>query len=145
MGTVYMHNIGALIAIATSVPPQAAAATVNGAGIDRLLHNLPLSCVLHQVLGAETGSPTGVSIQSKLQHSPDDATWTDYTPPGATTVAETAALTAASTENSLPIDLSSAQRYVRAVALITFTGGTSPTIQIVVDIVFGGEQLLPAA
>lgn len=138
------HNIGAFVAVATSVAPQAASGNVNGGGIDRFAHNLALSCVLHNVLGATSGAPSSFTSQAKLQHSPDDSTWTDYDPPGSATVAETVALTAASTENSVAIDLSSANRYVRAVALNTFTGGTSPTVLQTCDIVFGGEPLLAA-
>jgi len=144
MNTATQHNIGAYVAVATSVLPQAASANVNGNGIDRLAHNLPLSCVLHQVIGAETGAPSAVSVQTKLQHAPDNATWADYDPPGSSTVAETAALTAVNTESSVAIDLSSANRYVRAVSLITLTGGSSPTIEVAADIVFGGEPLAPA-
>jgi hypothetical protein len=144
MNTVTQHNIGALIALATSVLPQAASANVNGSGIDRLAHNLPLSCVVHQVVGAVTGAPSTISAAAKLQHSPDNSTWADYVPPGAASVGQTAALTAVSTEASVAIDLSSANRYVRAVALVSFTGGTSPTILTAVDIAFGGEPLDPA-
>jgi hypothetical protein len=144
MNIVTQHNIGALLALATSVLPQAAAASVNGAGVDRMAHGMPLSCVLHQVAGAESGAPTAVSVQTKLQHSADNSTWADYDPPGSATVAQTAALAAASSENAVAIDLSSANRYVRAVTTIAFTGGTSPTILVAADIVFGGEPLLPA-
>ncbi len=144
MNTATQHNIGAFVAVATSVLPQAATGTVNGSGLDRAAHNMALSCVLHQVVGAETGAPTAISSIAKLQHAPDNATWTDYDPPGPATVAETAALSAVSTENSVSIDLSSANRYVRGVALVTLTGGTTPTLEIAVDIVFGGETLVPA-
>jgi hypothetical protein len=138
------HNIGAFVAVQTGVLPQAATAAVNGASIDRAAHNMALSCVLHQVLGAATGAPTGVSVVTKLQHSPDNATWADYTPPGASSVAVTPALTAVSTENSLAIDLASANRYIRPVTTPTLTGGTSPTILVAADVVLGGEQLLPS-
>jgi len=144
MNTATQHNIGAYIAVATSILPQAATASVNGVGLDRLAHNLPLSCVLHAVVGAETGAPSAVSVQTKLQHAPDNATWADYDYPGSTTVAQTAALTGVNTEASAPIDLSSANRYVRAVSTITLTGGTSPTIEVAADIIFGGEPLGPA-
>lgn len=145
MNPATQHNIGAYVAVATSVLPQAATANVNGVWIDRFAHNLPLSCVLHQVTGAETGAPTGASVQTKLQHSPDNGTTiADYIPPGATTVAQTAVLSAVNTENSVAIDLSSANRYVRAVSLITLTGGASPTIEVAADIVFSGEPLEPA-
>jgi hypothetical protein len=138
------HNVGAYVAVATSVAPQAASAAVNGSSISRLAHNLALSCVLHLMAGAEAGSPTGASVVAKLQHSPDGATWADYTPPGAASVAQTAALTAVNTETSLAIDLSSANTYVRAVVTPTLTGGTSPTILLAADLVFGGESLGPA-
>jgi hypothetical protein len=142
MNTSLQHNIGGYVAVATSVLPQSATGNVNGSGLDRLAHNNALSCVLHVVAGADSGSPSTLSVQAKLQHAPDNSTWTDYDPPGQSTVGETAALTAVNTEVSVAIDLSSADRYVRAVALVSFTGGTSPAIQVAADIVFGGEQLL---
>ena len=145
MNTTTQRNIGAYIKTATSVLPQAASAAVDGNSIDRFAHNLPLSCVLHNAIGADTGSPTGISVVSKLQHSPDNSSWADYTPPGGSSVATTAALTAVNTENDLAIDLSDADRYIRAVTTPTLTGGTSPTIEVVTDIVLGGEALLPAA
>lgn len=145
MSVALQRNVGAFIAVVTSVLSQSANAAVNGASIDRQAHNMPLSCVLHNGVGAASGSPTGISVVSKLQHSPDNSTWTDYTPPGSSSVATTAALTAASTENSLAIELSSANRYIRAVTTPTLTGGTSPAIQLFTDIVLGGEALQPAA
>lgn len=145
MNIASMRNIGAFAALVTSVFPQAAGSAVNGTSIDRFAHNMPLSCVLHTVVGAEAGSPTAISVVSKLQHSPDDSTWADYDPPGSSTVAESAALTAADTENGLAIDLSAADRYIRAVTTPTLTGGTSPTVEVVADLILGGEPLLPAA
>lgn len=138
-------NIGAFVAIVTSVSPQSsAAATVDGGTIDRAAHQLPLSCVLHQVVGADTGSPSAVSVQTTLQHSPDNSTWSNYTDPATGSTAQTAALTAVSTENVLAVDLSSAYRYIRAATVVGFTGGTSPTIEVAVDFVLGGENPLPA-
>ncbi len=145
MNPATQHNIGGFVVVATSILPQVATGNVNGSSIDRFAHNLPLSCVLHQLVGAASGSPTGVSVQTKLQHSPDNATWTDYLPPGSTTVAQTAVLTTASAENAAPVDLSSAARFVRAVSIITLTGGTSPSIVVGADIVLAGETLLAAA
>lgn len=145
MNTVTQHNIGALVALATSVLPQAASAAVTGNSIDRFAHNLPLSGVIHQVVGAETGSPTGVSVVTKIQHSPDNATWADYTQPGGSSAATTAALTAVNTENSLAVDLASANRYVRLVTTPTFTGGTTPTILVTADLILSGEPFDQAA
>ncbi|MDE1914737.1 MAG: hypothetical protein KGJ57_17440 [Sphingomonadales bacterium] len=145
MSTVALqHNIGAFIALASSVLPQAASASVNGSGLDRAAHNGALSCVLHAATGAITGSPTTTSVTTKLQHSADNSTWADYVAPGAAAVAATSAITAASTDASVAIDLSSANRYIRAVSTIAFTGGSSPTVQVAADIAFGGETLRPA-
>lgn len=145
MSIASQRNIGAFIGVVTSVAPQAATAeTINGTAIDRFAHNMPLSCVLHQVTGAETGAPTTASVQTKLQHSADDSAWSDYVQPGDSAVAETSALTAANKENSFAIDLSSASRFIRAVSIVAFTGGTSPTIEVAADIVLGGEAVNPA-
>ena len=54
---VALHNIGSLVVPVTSVFPQnAAAGTINGASIDRVSHNMANSCVLHQVVGADSGA-----------------------------------------------------------------------------------------
>ena len=145
MNTASQRNIGAFIAAVTCVLPQAASAAVDGSSIDRFAHNLPLSCVIHQAVGAETGSPSGVSVVTKLQHSQDDSTWSDYVQPGDSSVIETAALTAVNTQNSVAVDLSSAYRYIRPVTTPTFTGGTSPTIEAATTVILGGEALAPAA
>lgn len=143
MNIATQRNIGAFIAVATSVLPQAASAAVNGSSIDRVSHSMAQSCVLHTVLGADTGSPSAISVVSKIQHSPDNSTWTDYEPDGVT-VAASAALTAIDTENGLAVDLTAADRYIRVVTTPTLTGGTSPTVQVAADVVLGGENTLPA-
>lgn len=141
---VAQHNIGALVVPVTSVFPESAAAgTINGASIDRTLHNLAGSCVLHQVVGAESGAPTTTSVQTTLQHSPDNSTWSNYQI--GSTVQQTAALTAASGENTAAIDLTGAYRFIRAVTVVAFTGGTSPAILVAADIILGGERELAAA
>lgn len=137
-------NIGAIVAEVTSVFPQSSTgATIDGASIDRFAHQGALSCLLHQSVGAVSGSPSTVSVQSTLQHSPDNSTWTNYEPDGVT-VQQTAALTAATDENSVAIDLSSAYRYIRSVTVVAFTGGSSPAAVVQADIVLGGQQLAPA-
>jgi hypothetical protein len=140
---VAQHNIGSLVVPMTSVFPQnAAAGTINGASIDRVSHNMANSCVLHQVVGADSGAPTALSVQTKLQHSPDNTNWSDYQIN--TVTQETAALTAVSSENTAAIDLTSANRFIRAVAIVAFTGGSSPEILVAADIVLGGERELAA-
>jgi hypothetical protein len=138
-----LHNIGAEIDAVTSVVPQSASAgTINGATIDRMAHNMPLSCLLHQVAGAVSGAPSAVSVVSTLQHSPDGSTWAAYQPDGANNAA-TPALTAASTENALAVDLHAANRYIRVSTVVGFTGGTSPAVLVAADVILGGEKNLP--
>lgn len=139
-----MKNIGALVDVVTSVEPQSsAAATINGTGIDRQLHGNALSCVLHTIEGAVSGAPSASSVQSKLQDSADNSTFADYKPDGVN-VAQAAALSAANTENGLAVDLTNARRFIRAVTVVGFTGGTSPSALVAADIVLAGERTLPA-
>ena len=148
-----MRNIGELLAAVTSVFPQSSGATtINGAAVDRLAHSDALSCVLHQVVGAIGGAPTSFTVQTVLQHAPDNGSGA----PGAfanlvesvgglpATTQQTGVATVANTEQSLNIDLSAANRWLRAVTTITFTGGTAPTALVAADIVLGGEQENPA-
>ncbi|MDE3038767.1 MAG: hypothetical protein KGJ21_10010 [Pseudomonadota bacterium] len=143
MNSSFQHNIGSYVVPVTGIFPESASAgTINGASIDRVAHNMPQSCVLHQVTGAETGAPTAASVLTKLQHSPDNSTWSDYQINS--TVQETAALTAANSENTASIDLGGAYRYIRPVMIVSFTGGTSPAILAAADIILGGERELTA-
>ena len=141
MSLSHIHNVGSYVVPVTSVFPESASAgTINGSSIDRTLHNLPNSCVLHQVVGAESGAPTTTSVQTTLQHSPDNSTWSNYQI--GSTVQQTAALTAANSEDTAAIDLGGAYRFIRAVTAVAFTGGTSPAVLVAADIILGGEREL---
>jgi hypothetical protein len=59
-------------------------------------------------------------------------------------VAQTPALTAANTDNALPVDLSSAFRYIRSVTTVAFTGGSGPAALVAADVILGGEPKLAA-
>ena len=141
---VTQRNIGSLVFPVTGVFPQTAAAgTVNGVSIDRTLHNLPNSCVLSQAAGSVSGAPTALNVQTTLQHSPDSAAWSNYQVGGVTQ--QTAALTAANSANAAPIDLTGAYRFIRTVTVVTFTGGTTPTVPVTTNVILGGERVLAAA
>ena len=115
-----VHNIGSYVVPVTGILPESAVAgTVNGASIDRMLHNMPSSCILHQIVGAVAGAPTALSVLTKLQHSPDNATWSDFQINA--TVQATAALTAVNSENNASIDLGAAYRYILPVMTVSFT------------------------
>lgn len=140
---VTQRNIGALVALVTSIPPESSSGgAINGTAIDRTFHGLANSCVLHQMVGAVSGAPTAVSVQTKLQHSPDNTTWSDFQINGTTQSAP--ALTAANSEDSLAIDLTTAYRFIRAEMTVAFTGGTTPAAVVASDLVLGGERVLAA-
>lgn len=141
---VTQRNIGSMLSIVTSVLPQSSAAgTVTGSSIDRQAHSLAGCCVLHQVAGAVTGAPSAISIITKLQDSADNSSFADYKPDGVN-VATNVAITAASTENSLSVDLTLARRYIKAITTVAFTGGTTPAASIAADVILSGENTLAA-
>lgn len=141
---VLQHNIGAYAVEVSSVRPVAsAAATINGASIDRQAHSMPLSAIMRTSTGAETGAPSAVSVQSTLQHSPDNSTWTNFLFDG-TNTAQGAAIAAVNTDQNYAVDLALAYRYVRISTVVGFTGGTSPTIGVSAGLILGGEQTVQA-
>jgi hypothetical protein len=140
----YLHNVGSLVALATGIAPESSSGgTINGGAIDRIAHGLANSAVLHQMVGADSGAPTTISVQTKLQDSADGAAFADFKPDGVN-VAATAALTAVSSENSVAIDLTTARRFIRPVMTVGFTGGTTPAALVASDLVLGGERTLAA-
>ena len=140
---VTQRNIGALVALVTVLPPESSSGgTLNGSTIDRILHGLANSCVLHQMVGTVSGAPTALSVQTALQHSPDGQTWSPFQINGWTP--QTAALTAANTDGTVSIDLTAACRFIRPVMTVAFTGGTTPAALVAADLVLAGERELPA-
>lgn len=130
------RDIGAYVKTAGSVVPQnSAAATVNGTAVDRTGYE---SCVLQGLVGAATGTPTAVSVTFKLQESADGSTgWADVTDASVEATAENSAVEA-------DVNLAGALPYVRVVATVAFTGGTSPTIDVAGLLTLGGADSLPA-
>ena len=137
------RNIGALVALVTSIAPESSSGgTINGNAVDRSLHGLANSCVLHQMVGAVSGAPTTLAVQTALQHSPDGVTWIPFQINAAPQ--QTAALAAADSENGVAIDLTTAYRFIRPEMTVTFTGGTTPSALVAADLVLGGERVLAA-
>lgn len=143
---VTQFNIGAYAVPVSAVRPQSASAgIINGSTIDRFAHGTALSCVLFQNVGVISGSPTASTVQATLQHSPDGSTWTNYAPSNQNGAAQqTAVIAAGSSDSNVAINLSSAYRFVRAVTVVGFTGGTTPAVLVAATLVLGGEQTLPA-
>jgi hypothetical protein len=146
MDIVSQLNIGALAVPTSGVRPQSASAgAINGASVDRAARNMPLSCLLHQNVGALGGAPSTTSVVTKLQDSADNSSFADYAPANQNNVVQAcAALTATNTDNAVGINLSSARRYIRAVTTVAFTGGTAPTALVAATLVVAGENLVPA-
>lgn len=118
-----------------AIRPQAAAAgAVNGLSVDRLGFE---DAVLMVSVGAVAGSPTAQTVDVKVQDSADGTTWADV---AGLTVEQ---ITAADTSKDLGINLSPLRRYIRAVATVAFTGGTTPNIQLAVDIALGKSRVEP--
>lgn len=131
-----VRDIGAYIKAVSGIAPRAddGTAQVDGNTIDRSGY---FSLVAHCQTGAVTGAPTAVSVEFKVQESDDGTTWTDV--PGASVT-----LTAADSSGEIDVNLETAKKNVRVVANSTFTGGTSPTVEIASAVILGGAEVLPA-
>jgi hypothetical protein len=145
-GVARQRNIGAFIIPVTSVDVQSSgAATINGSAIQLAAHGYPQSAVVHQRVGALSGTPSTTSVVTKVQTSADGSTnWTDYTDPDTGVVAATPAVTAATLGSRINVDLSNALEWIRLVTTIAFTGGSSPAALVYASAIFGGEPNNPA-
>jgi hypothetical protein len=126
-----------------NVPVATVAATLTGAAIDRLGLN---ACILDAEAGAVTGAPTSFTLDTKLQDSADGSTgWADFVPvTGTAASGAVAQITAASTRKRKSISLLKAKRYVRAVSVVAFVGGTAPTLGVASVVVLGAPDTTPA-
>lgn len=146
MNIASMYDGGSRINVQQSIVPAAvAASTVNGTGIDRAgvtADQEYFSGVLEVSLGATTGAPTTISVAVSLQDSSDNSTFaavgSSFGGPIAITTATAASQVVTANFNGLGL-----RRYVRAVAVVSFTGGTSPTIVVGANIVLCGAAKAP--
>lgn len=136
MSNLNLSGIGPELKIQTGTAPVAGTAgTVNGTGFDRLGFN---SCVLDVECGAATGSPSSFTLDVKLQHS--DASGSGYAD---LTGAAVAQITAAGRKRK-SVNLAGAKRYIRAVTVVTLTGGSTPTLPNAAIVILGGADSVPA-
>lgn len=141
-----MHkdDIGGEVKVVKSLAPAArSAGAVNGAVIDVRGFN---SAILHVQAGAETGTPTGRTLDSKVQGSLDGSTgWADLVPstpyPGSA-VAAIAQITAVNTERSKSFPLEGVN-YIRETQTPAFTGGTAPTLLTSSEFILGAARSTP--
>lgn len=96
-------------------------------------------------VGAVTGAPTTQSTTIKVQHS-DDATFaTDVNDaPASAYLDSIPTLTADNSSANFDIDLVGLKRYIRVVATVSFTGGTTPAQYVASSIVLGDGTNQPA-
>lgn len=129
-----MVDPGASIKSVLGVAPQSSqAATVNGAAIDRAGY---MGALVTGLTGTATGSPTTQSTTYKVQDSADGSTgWADYN-------TSATALTANDGVKEISVDLRGAKKYIRVVAVVAFTGGSTPAQLIGATVgLTGGERL----
>lgn len=118
---------------------------LTGAAIDRAPLEYPLSCVLASFFEATLQSGATLTLTTKIQHSPDNSTWTDFATEAATVVA-TGPSGGGQVIGTHPlnIDLSGANEYVRAYALPVLSATGTDTAVVVAAVCFGGEAELPS-
>lgn len=129
------RDVGSFIRSVPAIRPQAtAAATINGAAIDRL--GL-MSGVVHAVTGAATGTPTSLTYTVNLQDSADGSTGWAAVPD------TTFVVSAANAEAEFNVNLDRTRRFIRVVGVVAFVGGTTPNLNIAATVTLGGGSVKP--
>lgn len=132
-----MRDVGSFIKPVVGVKPTNDTGTViNGAAIDRTGFE---SCVLHVATGAATGSPTGQTLNAKLQDSDTSGgTFVDITGAAITEIAADDGV------EEVDVDLSGVKAFIRVVQTMVLTAGTSPAWPVKSDVILGGPVEVPA-
>lgn len=136
-----LTDVGSHITNSVSITPRAqTAATVEGSGIDRCApgDQQYQSCQLFVSVGPTTGTPDSFSVAVTMEDSADNLSFAAMSPAVAITT-----ITAINTSQYVNVNLKGARRYVRAVAVVAFVGGTSPTVGIAANVTLGGATKLP--
>lgn len=141
-----MRDIGSHIRVVDAiVPTNASAGTVTGTGIDRygLGNDGEMSCVLRGSRGADAGGASPHSVAYAVEHSTASGSGYVALNDRDGNAIVIAANTTDDSGSEVSIDLSGADRYIRVVATVVLTGGTSPTLPIAAMLVFGGALVKP--
>ncbi len=133
-----MSDIGGLIQVEIGHHPQNdTRSTVNGTGIDR--QDLA-SVTLFAFSGAATGTPATQLFDAKLQHSTlIGSAYVDVTDGAVTQIA------ADDGSAYVDVDCTGLNQFVRVVATVAFTGGSSPEWPVATTLIFGGARTEPVA
>jgi len=128
------------------------AGAINGTGIDckQDVDGPFESAIAVASLGTAAGTPTAESLVIKIQHSDSSGSgYTDYADESGSTVATATGIASAAPATNdgariqLAVRLKNAKRYVRIVATLGFTAGTSPTNGVVLGWIVGGGPRVP--
>lgn len=122
--------------VAALRPVSQAAGTVNGLVIDRKDFE---DAMLAVSAGAASGSPSALTVNVKIQTG-DAADGSGMADVAGVAITE---ITAVNTERNLAVDLLPLKRYVRAVATVGFTGGSSPEILLAAMLTLGNAKVEP--
>jgi hypothetical protein len=120
------------------IEPQATDTTLNGTAIDITGYEDAMAIIS---VGAASGTPTGYTVDAKIQESADGSTgWADITGAAITQIVDTDDVTA-----EVKVDLRRAARkgYIRVVLTAALTGGSSPAIPVCATFVLGTPTYAP--
>jgi hypothetical protein len=135
-------DIGAYIKALINILSTAATAEVDGAAIQLIGPGYDYqSAVISVAVGTPSGSPTSFSVAANIQDSPDGSTsWADFNLPSG----QITPIAAANGQATAKINVRGSRGFIRAKAVPTFVGGTSPAIPIAATVVLGGTTEHPA-
>jgi hypothetical protein len=134
------------VLLGCSLDPQSNSTTavaVNGNKVDTLGGD---NAALYARCAAATGSPTGFTVVFKVQESANGTSgWSDALDNTGTVIGFTLDCHAAAAEKLARIEGLglNRQRYLRAVATPTITGGSSPAAVLVAEIIIGNAGQRP--
>jgi hypothetical protein len=132
-----VHDAGAFVNAVIGVEPQdpGGAATLNGGGHDRLDN---MSAVAHFVVGTTAGGGPDVTV--RIEHSPDNATWTELPDVNGNTGVNSTSFTGSTggaVEQELDVDLRHADQWIRAVIDVTAANGAT-AVPVAASLVLAG-------
>lgn len=136
-----LQDIGGMIDVVSSIRPVASAAagsySLVGAAVDTKGFE---SAVLAVSTGAATGTPSALAVDVKLQEC--DTSGGSYSDVADAAISQ---ITAVNTDGRVSVKLTGLKRYVKAVATVAFTGGSTPTVGVKADVILGGARVLPTS
>lgn len=124
--------------ITNAVLPQrvSGSSDVNGTVIDLFTSRGATEGVLKVTVGAATGTPTTAQVTVRVQHS--DASGSGFVDVTDTDIVSTVGLVKLeNTSGQIELAIDGLKRYIRAVVLPAFSGGSSPTLSVSAELALG--------